>query len=93
MAKEQEKIRREIHEERKNVIVPQPTIVKVSWTADSSKADVYTRDKLYTILQKYGNIADLIVSSKKKGIAIVEFENRKDAKLACALETGLLSCP
>ena len=93
LAEEQEKIRREIHEEKKNVVVSQPTTVKVSWKADSSKPDVYTRDKLYTILQKYGNIAELIVSSKKKGSAIVEFANRKDAELACALETGLLVCP
>ena len=94
MAEEQEKIRQELANERKqasSVIVPGR--LKVSWKINPDSEDVYSYDKLYSILQKYGNINALIISSKKKGSAIVEFANKKDANLAYSVEKGLYSCP
>ena len=93
MAEEQEKIRQELANEKKqasSVIVPGR--LKVSWKINPDSEDVYSYDKLYSILQKYGNINALIISSKKKGSAIVEFANKKDANLAYSVEKGLYSC-
>jgi DnaJ family protein C protein 17 len=94
LAEEQEKIRQELANEKKqasNVIVPGR--LKVSWKINPEIEDVYSYDKLYSILQKYGNINALIISSKKKGSAIVEFANKNDANLAYSVEKGLMSCP
>ncbi|XP_072342494.1 dnaJ homolog subfamily C member 17 isoform X2 [Scyliorhinus torazame] len=42
---------------------------------------------------KYGEILNLLISSKKKGTAIVEFSSPKTAELAFKNETGLTSNP
>lgn len=95
LAEEQEKIRQELANERKqtgsSAIVPGR--LKVSWKIIPDNEDSYPYDKLYSILQKYGNINALIISSKKRGSAIVEFANKRDADLAYSVEKGLHSCP
>lgn len=95
LAEEQEKIRLELAKEKEQVsksgIVS--ARLKLSWKIESEGTDPYTYDKLHSILQKYGNILVLLISTKKKGSAIVEFANKKDADLAYAVERGIHGCP
>lgn len=95
LAEEQEKIRTELAREREQT--SQGGIVsarlKLSWKVDPNGMDPYSTEKLHLILQKYGNILNLLVSTKKKGSAIVEFANKRDADLAYSVERGLASCP
>lgn len=65
----------------------------MSWKSTSEQEDIYTQARLHSILQKYGSINALIISSKRRGSAIVEFANKKDADLAYAVERGLPTCP
>ncbi|KAG9480899.1 hypothetical protein GDO78_010264, partial [Eleutherodactylus coqui] len=53
----------------------------------------YTEDVLQGLLQKYGEVLNMVVSSKKKGSAIVEFATVKAAELAVRNEAGLLNNP
>ncbi|XP_029847028.3 dnaJ homolog subfamily C member 17 [Ixodes scapularis] len=71
--------------------------LKVKWkTAKSSTADdspAYTEESLREIFSKYGIVTCLIVSSKKKGSALLEYESAPSAHLAVKLETGNEDCP
>uniref|UniRef100_A0A3Q3VNX6 DnaJ (Hsp40) homolog, subfamily C, member 17 n=1 Tax=Mola mola TaxID=94237 RepID=A0A3Q3VNX6_MOLML len=49
----------------------------------------YSEDILFRLLQKYGDVLNVIVSSKKKGSAMVEFATVRAAELAVKNETGL----
>ena len=62
--------------------------LKVKWKCPN----VYTKEKLHQILQKYGDITALVVSSKRNN-AIVEFANRKNAERALSVERGLGTSP
>ena len=65
--------------------------LKVKWK--SSKSDEtnggYDQARISKIFSKYGVVKTVVVSAKKKGSALVEFESRDAAKLALDLETGL----
>lgn len=69
--------------------------VKINWTA--SKKDEtnggYTQEMLHNFLSKYGDIQVLLVSSKKKGSALVEFKEQKAAEMAVDFERGLAANP
>lgn len=95
MAEEQEKIRIELAKEREQTLNRGivSARLKLSWKVESESADPYTYEKLHLILQKYGNILALIISTKKKGSAIVEFANKKDADLAYSVERGIHGWP
>jgi DnaJ family protein C protein 17 len=87
LAEEQEKIRLELAKEKEQIssrgIVS--ARMKLSWKVDPEGTDPYSQEKLHSILQKYGNILALLISTKKKGSAIVEFANKKDANLKAIL--------
>ncbi|XP_070776213.1 dnaJ homolog subfamily C member 17 isoform X1 [Enoplosus armatus] len=53
----------------------------------------YSEDILFRLLQKYGDVLNVIVSSKKKGSAVVEFGTVRAAELAVKNESGLSENP
>uniref|UniRef100_A0A8C5K9G4 DnaJ homolog subfamily C member 17 n=1 Tax=Jaculus jaculus TaxID=51337 RepID=A0A8C5K9G4_JACJA len=53
----------------------------------------YSREVLLQLLQKYGEILNLVLSGKKAGTAIVEFATVKAAELAVQNEVGLVDNP
>ncbi|XP_053553857.1 dnaJ homolog subfamily C member 17 [Bombina bombina] len=71
------------------------TRIKLKWKCkkDDETRGGYTEDVLMRLLQKYGEVRDIVISSKKKGSAIVEFTTLKAAELAVKNETGLLNNP
>ena len=60
--------------------------VKVRW--DRKSGCQYSRDQLEKIFSKYGNITGVVLSDKKGGSALVEFEDINAAKMAVTIETG-----
>lgn len=69
--------------------------IKIKWK--SSKGDVtnggYNEELLCRFLSKYGDITALVMSPKKKGSALVEFNNRRAAEMAVDFEKGLSTNP
>ncbi|KAL7861810.1 hypothetical protein SRHO_G00132510 [Serrasalmus rhombeus] len=53
----------------------------------------YSEEFLQRLLQKYGDVLNVVMSSKKKGSAVVEFETVRAAELACKNESGLTGNP
>uniref|UniRef100_A0AAY4CL33 DnaJ homolog subfamily C member 17 n=1 Tax=Denticeps clupeoides TaxID=299321 RepID=A0AAY4CL33_9TELE len=53
----------------------------------------YTQEFIFSLLQKYGEVLNVLVSSKKKGSAVVEFATAKAADLAFRNESGLIGNP
>ena len=47
--------------------------IKVRWSSKRSDACAYTEEDLRALFSRYGQIANILVSSKKKGSAIIEF--------------------
>ncbi|KAM4013174.1 dnaJ homolog subfamily C member 17 [Anomaloglossus baeobatrachus] len=72
-----------------------PAKLKLKWKCkkDDGTRGGYTEDVLRRLLQKYGEVLNVIVSSKKKGSAIAEFATFKAAELAVRNEAGLLHNP
>lgn len=69
--------------------------LKLKWKCkkeDESKGG-YSRDVLLQLFQKYGEVLNLVLSSKKAGTAVVEFATVKAAELAVHNEVGLLDNP
>ena len=60
--------------------------MKVKW--DRKSGCQYSREQLQQIFSKYGNITGVVLSDKKGGSALVEFEDLKAAKMAVTIETG-----
>ena len=60
--------------------------MKVKW--DRKSACQYSGDQLEKIFSKYGNITGVVLSDKKGGSALVEFEDINAAKMAVTIETG-----
>uniref|UniRef100_UPI00398E67C9 dnaJ homolog subfamily C member 17 isoform X4 n=1 Tax=Pristiophorus japonicus TaxID=55135 RepID=UPI00398E67C9 len=69
--------------------------LKLKWKCkkDDESNGGYSHEFLLSILQKYGEVLNLLLSSKKKGSAIVEFSTTKTAELAFENETGLTNNP
>ncbi|KFU99305.1 DnaJ subfamily C member 17, partial [Tauraco erythrolophus] len=69
--------------------------LKLKWKC--SKEDEtrggYSKDVLLRILQKYGDVLNLLISSRKMGSAVVEFATVKAAEMAVKNEVGLISNP
>ncbi|NXN16588.1 DJC17 protein, partial [Indicator maculatus] len=53
----------------------------------------YTKEVLLQILQKYGDVLNLLISSRKTGSAVVEFASVKAAEMAVKNEVGLMNNP
>ncbi|KFO97749.1 DnaJ subfamily C member 17, partial [Calypte anna] len=53
----------------------------------------YSEDVLLRILQKYGEVLNLLISSRKTGSAVVEFATVKAAEMAVKNEVGLINNP
>ncbi|XP_017268356.1 dnaJ homolog subfamily C member 17 [Kryptolebias marmoratus] len=76
----------------KNNVTPK---LKLKWKC--KKGDEmnggYSQEILFKLLNKYGDVLNVIVSSKKKGSAVVEFTSIRAAELAVMNESGLSSNP
>ncbi|XP_071788773.1 dnaJ homolog subfamily C member 17-like [Asterias amurensis] len=72
-----------------------PPRLKIKWKSKKTGETNggYSYDILYKAFQKYGPIANLLVSSRKNGSAVVEFGTSKAAELAVRNEIGLSSNP
>ncbi|KAJ8290407.1 hypothetical protein GJAV_G00012410 [Gymnothorax javanicus] len=53
----------------------------------------YSEDILLRLLQKYGDVLNVLISKKKRGSAVAEFATVKAAELACKNEMGLKENP
>ncbi|XP_072342503.1 dnaJ homolog subfamily C member 17 isoform X4 [Scyliorhinus torazame] len=82
----------DVRSDSKNSSTPK---LKLKWKCkkDDESNGGYSHEYLLSILTKYGEILNLLISSKKKGTAIVEFSSPKTAELAFKNETGLTSNP
>ncbi|TWW72229.1 DnaJ -like protein subfamily C member 17 [Takifugu flavidus] len=70
-------------------------VLKLKWKCkkDSETNGGYSQDVLLKLLQKYGDVLTVLVSTKKKGLAIVEFATVKAAEMAVNYERGLSENP
>ncbi|XP_002718024.1 dnaJ homolog subfamily C member 17 [Oryctolagus cuniculus] len=68
--------------------------LKLKWKCkeDGSQGG-YSEDVLLRLLQKYGEVLNLVLSSKRAGTAVVEFATVKAAALAVQNEVGLIDNP
>ncbi|XP_014022063.1 dnaJ homolog subfamily C member 17 isoform X1 [Salmo salar] len=53
----------------------------------------YSQDFIFCLLSKYGDVLNVLISRKKRGSAVVEFETVKAAELAYKNESGLTANP
>uniref|UniRef100_A0A667YUM7 DnaJ (Hsp40) homolog, subfamily C, member 17 n=1 Tax=Myripristis murdjan TaxID=586833 RepID=A0A667YUM7_9TELE len=97
LQEEQRLIREQIQREReaqcsKSNVTPK---LKLKWKCkkDDETNGGYSQDTLSRLLQKYGDVLNVIVSSKKKGSAVVEFATVRAADLAFKNESGLHENP
>ncbi|XP_010623000.1 dnaJ homolog subfamily C member 17 isoform X1 [Fukomys damarensis] len=69
--------------------------LKLKWKCEKEDESQggYSRDVLLRLLQKYGEVLNLVLSSKKAGTAVVEFSTVKAAELAVQNEVGLVDNP
>ncbi|XP_070698863.1 dnaJ homolog subfamily C member 17 [Pempheris klunzingeri] len=69
--------------------------LKLKWKCkkDNETNGGYSEDILFRLLQKYGDVLNVIVSSKKRGSAVVEFSTMRAAELAVKNESGLSENP
>ncbi|KAJ6667288.1 hypothetical protein lerEdw1_017266 [Lerista edwardsae] len=69
--------------------------LKLRWKCkkeDETKGG-YSKEILLQILEKYGEVLNLVISSKKSGSAVVEFATVKAAEMAVKNEVGLIHNP
>ncbi|KAM9278461.1 dnaJ homolog subfamily C member 17 isoform 2-T2 [Morus bassanus] len=69
--------------------------LKLKWKCrkDDETRGGYSEDVLLRILQKYGDVLNLLISSRKTGSAVVEFATVKAAEMAVKNEVGLINNP
>lgn len=69
--------------------------LKLKWKCkkDDQTNGGYSQDILLRLLQKYGDVLNVIVSSKKRGSAVVEYATMRAAELAVKNESGLSGNP
>lgn len=98
LQEEQERVRQEIQKSRgmfNPVWDPSLNRIKIKWKV--SKSDEtnggYDETNLRRFLKKYGDIAALIISPKKKGSALVEFTTKDASEMAVDFEKGLPENP
>ena len=93
LEEEQESMKQQIRDEKfkgfsgaKSNDSVQPRI-KVKW--DRKAECQYSREQLEKIFSKYGPVTGVVMSEKKGGSALVEFEGMTAARMAVNIETGL----
>ncbi|XP_069464371.1 dnaJ homolog subfamily C member 17 [Ambystoma mexicanum] len=71
------------------------TRLKLKWKCKKGDAECggYSHEALLCLLQKYGTVVTLIMSTKKRGRAVVEFADLRAAELAVKNEVGLVENP
>lgn len=80
LEKEQELLTQKVHsgeavEEDERVTISVSPKIKVRWNSKKDdSAGTYTEDVLHVLFSRYGPIAAVVFSSRKKGSAIIEFE-------------------
>ncbi|NXP53380.1 DJC17 protein, partial [Heliornis fulica] len=69
--------------------------LKLKWKCrkEDETGGGYSKDVLLQILQKYGDVLNLLISSRKTGSAVVEFATVKAAEMAVKNEVGLINNP
>ncbi|KAL7873462.1 hypothetical protein AOLI_G00125330 [Acnodon oligacanthus] len=69
--------------------------LKLKWKCkkDDNGNGGYSQEFLQRLLQKYGDVLNVVMSSKKKGSAVVEFATVRAAELAYKNESGLTGNP
>ncbi|KAK7904984.1 hypothetical protein WMY93_017591 [Mugilogobius chulae] len=103
LEEEQRLIKEQIQKER-DALNPQSGVdrcshvtpkLKLKWKCkkDDETKGGYSHDILMRLLQKYGDVLNLIMSSKKSGSAVVEFATVRAAELAVKNESGLSGNP
>lgn len=69
--------------------------IKIRWKVQEGDPlnGGYDYDNLYRMFSKYGDIAALVVSSRKKGKAMIEFRSKSAAEMALLIEIGSVENP
>jgi DnaJ family protein C protein 17 len=69
--------------------------IKIKWKAEKNDPTNggYDKENLTRFMYKYGDIIALLVSAKKNGSAIVEFQKQDAAEMAVEYERGIISNP
>ncbi|XP_065611442.1 dnaJ homolog subfamily C member 17 isoform X1 [Cyrtonyx montezumae] len=69
--------------------------LKLKWKCrkEDESGGGYSKEVLLRILQKYGDVQNLLISSRKAGSAVVEFATVKAAEMAVKNEVGLTDNP
>ncbi|XP_060099310.1 dnaJ homolog subfamily C member 17-like [Heteronotia binoei] len=68
--------------------------LKLRWKCKKDETQgSYSEEVLLQILQKYGEVLNVVISGKKTGTAIVEFATVKAAEMALKNEVGLINNP
>ncbi|CAB4003191.1 dnaJ homolog subfamily C member 17 [Paramuricea clavata] len=98
LQREQELIKQQIEEERKRTEASVGTEedfnftpkLKIRWKCqkNDNTNGGYSSELLQSMFRKYGEIENLLVSSKKAGSAIIEFKDFKSAEMAIENERG-----
>lgn len=94
LKREEDKMRKEFSS-KTNFIITDKATVKIRWKCkkDDSTNGGYSREVLLPILQKYGPLEDVVISSKRKGSALAVFNSIAGAKICMQKEKGLEACP
>ncbi|NWH40175.1 DJC17 protein, partial [Chloropsis hardwickii] len=81
--------------EHSTVQLPLGSLAPLRWKCrkEDETGGGYSKDVLLQILQKYGDVLNLLISSRKTGSAVVEFATVKAAEMAVKNEVGLLNNP
>ncbi|NP_001269152.1 dnaJ homolog subfamily C member 17 [Bombyx mandarina] len=99
LLEEQQRMKNEIQKsvERMKEPVWDPSLnrIKIKWKVDKTDQNNSTYDEatLRKFLKKYGDIVALVISSKSRGSALIEFATKEAAEMAVQLEKGLPDNP
>ena len=90
MRREEEKLREDFFTRATSTIADRAT-VKLKWKCSKEDATNggYSEKVLRKILEHYGPVGDIVVSSKKKGSAVAVFQSIAAAKICQQKENGL----
>ncbi|NWV69575.1 DJC17 protein, partial [Malurus elegans] len=94
LIREQIRLEREQHGRGEHRAAQSPRL-QLRWKCrkEDETGGGYSKDVLLQILQKYGDVLNLLISSRRTGSAVVEFATVKAAEMAVKNEVGLLNNP
>ncbi|NXY21582.1 DJC17 protein, partial [Atrichornis clamosus] len=94
LIREQIRLEREQHSQGEHTGARSPHL-QLRWKCrkEDETGGGYSKDVLLQILQKYGDVLNLLISSRKMGSAVVEFATVKAAEMAVKNEVGLINNP